>query len=180
MLTFELPIRTWAALDAALGFFRSAPGAAEGNELTMACQRLHRVLRRAGIKGKYQLLGTAANGKSVLRLQVMSRPPLRQPWLLPLPNRVAFYLAEACLTVLRVQTDPELGLMLDYEAEELQACRVFLTEARRQFPAVRRVFRKVRGPQPVEWDKRYQEYVFTPPVAERVHCHYLRVGAGVN
>ena len=180
MVTIELPIRTWAALDVALGFFRASPGHAEGNELTLSSQRLHRRLRKGGIRARYLLLGTSPSGKSMLRLQVESRPPLRQPWLVNLPSRMTLRLAEACLTVIRVQTDPALGPLLDYEAEELQACRAFLSEVRRLLPPVRRVLRRLKGPPPVVWDKRHQEYVFTPPVAERVHGHYLRVGAGVN
>jgi hypothetical protein len=70
--------------------------------------------------------------------------------------------------------------MLDYEAEELQAARALLSEVRREWPELPRVLCKSGGPQPVAWDDRYEEYLFASPIAERVHHHYLRAGAGPN
>jgi hypothetical protein len=178
-VAITLPIRTWATLDVALGFFRAAPGKLAEGRITRHCQRLHILLRRGGIRSRYALVGTADSGKSLLRLHVQG-PPQREPWILNLPLRAAESLAEACLTIMGVQTDPQLGALLEYEAEELQAARSFLSEVRRQCPTLGRVVRRVRGPKSVRWDERGQEYVFVPPVAQRVHWHYLRVGAGVN
>jgi hypothetical protein len=178
-VAITLSIRTWAALDVALGFFRAAPGKLADGRITRQCQRLHILLRRAGIRSRYALVGTADSGKSLLRLHVQG-PPQREPWILNLPMRAAQSLAEACLTVISVQSDPQLGALLEYEAEELQAARAFLSEVRRQFPELGRVVRRVRGPKPLRWDERCQEYQFLPPVAQRVQGHYLRVGAGVN
>ena len=178
-VAITLSIRTWASLDVALEFFRAAPGKLAGGRLTRHCQRLHLLLRRAGVRCRYALVGTADSGKSLLRLHVQG-PPQREPWILNLSVRAAQSLAESCLTVIGVQSDAQLGALLEYEAEELQAARAFLSEVHRQCPELGRVVRRVRGPKPVRWDEHGQEYLFMPPVAQRVHWHYLRVGAGVN
>ena len=175
-----LPIRTWAALDVALGFFRAAPKPLADARLTRHCRKLHNLLRRAGIHGRYALIGTASTGKSLLRLHVDSEPPPRVPWVLRLPRGSVRTLTEACWTVLRTHHDPQLASLLDYEAEELQAARAFLSEVRRQWPEIGHMSGKPGGALPLAWDEQHDEYVFTSPVAERIQRHYLRVGAGVN
>ncbi len=180
LVTLSLPVRTWAALDAALEFFRTAPvEVASSRRLGRACRKLHRALSRAGVRGRYVPVGIAGPGRSVLRLHVRSLAT-GELVRITLPRGTLHAIAKVCVTVIRVQTDPEIGLLLDHEAEEIHAARAFLSELRRQgHPALVRV--REAGPQrQLSWDEQRQEYGFTERVARRVQQHYLSVNAGLN
>jgi tRNA isopentenyl-2-thiomethyl-A-37 hydroxylase MiaE len=69
-------------------------------------------------------------------------------------------------------------VLLDHEAEELQAARAFLSEVRRQYPKKLVPSSRLRGL--IRWDETRQEYQFCEWMARRVQQHYLRVGASPN
>lgn len=178
MVVLGLPVRSWASLDAALAFFRATPPEVEpGQRLARHCKYLHRMLRRHGMQSKYVRIGTIAPGRLLMRLHLHGLPP-QQYLEIELPRSVARSLARACLTIIEVQTDCELGQLLDHEAEELQAARSFLSELRRQSMPV--LVPEGRGRGLIAWDDTRQEYAFADPVARRVQQHYLRVGASPN
>ncbi len=180
-VTLSLPVRTWAALDAALEFFRKAPvEVAASRRMAKACRKLHQALYRAGVRSRYVPVGVVGPGRSVLRLHVKTLVGWQALVRVTLPRGIASRIARVCLTVIRVQTDPEIGRLLDHEAEEIQAARAFLSELRRQgHPALVRVGEA--GPQrQLRWDERRQEFRFADPVAWRVQQYYLSVGASCN
>jgi hypothetical protein len=178
-VALTMTVRTWAALDAALAFFRSAPAEIEpGQRLGRHCRYLHTLLRRSGLKAAYVRIGAIAPGRALMRLHVRGMHSPHQTLELDLPRQVAKSLAHACLTIIEVQTDCELGQLLDHEAEELQAAKAFLSELRRQ--AENRLVPAKRGRGLLAWDDGRQEYSFTAHIAWRVQEHYLRVGASPN
>jgi hypothetical protein len=180
-IAITLPVRTWAALDVALAFFRSAPAeVAVHTRLTRHCRRFHQRLRHLGVCGRYVSLGTASAGKSLLRLQVDSPLGPTEPLEILLPREQARTLARACVTVIEVQTDPECGLLLDYEAEELRAAQAYLTAFRREADQLPRNLRGRSGRALLRWDDRHQEYCLARHVAERIHQSYRCAGAGLN
>jgi hypothetical protein len=181
-ISLTLPVRTWAALDAALGFFRAVPTTiAAAQDLCRHCRRLHTTLRRSGLKAWYIPVGLEAPGRSLLRLHIRGRQPPHESLMIELPRRVARGAARACLTILDVQADLGNDGLLDHEAEELQAVRAFLTEIRRGSEEEFRLFiPRQHGLDQLTWDETRHEYSFTGPVALKVCQHYLRVGACLN
>lgn len=178
-VALTMTVRTWAALDASLAFFRSTPPEVEpGQRLARHCRYLHTVLRRAGLRAGYVRIGAIAPGRALMRLHLRGLLEPLQRLEVELPRQVARSLAGACLTVVEVQTDSELGQLLDHEAEELQAARVFLSELRRQSLPSLVPAKRCRGL--LRWDDARQEYAFATHVARRVQQHYLRVGASPN
>jgi hypothetical protein len=179
LVTMSLPVRTWAALDAALEFFRTAPiEIAASRRLGKACRRLHQALARTGLRSHYVPVGVIAPGRSVLRLRVETSSETGDILPMALPVAVARGLAKACLAVICVQADPEMGRLLDHEAEEIQAARDFLSELRRQSQDPGNAVGRV--PHSLHWDERRQEYGFSEPVAWQVLKHYLSAGACLN
>jgi hypothetical protein len=178
-VVLTMTVRTWAALDAGLAFFRQTPPEVEpGQRLARHCRYLHSALRRTGLRAGYVRIGAVAPGRSLLRLHVRGQLSPGQALEMELPRPVARSLARACLTIIEVQTDNELGQLLDHEAEELQAARTFLSELRRQ--SLPTLVPEKRGRGLIAWDDARQEYSFTAHVAWRVQEHYLRVGASPN
>lgn len=174
-----LPTRTWAALDAGLAFFRSAPTEmTSARRLMRHCVYFHKLLQNCGLHSNYVRVGTVAPGRDLLRLHIKGNHPPRQPLEIKLPKMIARSLAEACLMVIEVQTDAELGTLLDHEAEELLAARTFLSELRRC--SFKQLIPPRRAQRVIVWDKRRQEYLFTAQAAWRVQQHFLRVGASPN
>jgi len=179
VVQLTMTARTWAALDAALSFFRAAPAEIEpGQRLSRHCRLVHKRLRQAGLRADYVRIGCVAPGRALMRLHVRGQVGAKDRLEIELPRRVARSLASACLTIIEVQTDCELGQLLDHEAEELQAARTFLSELRRQ--GVPGLIPARRGRGLIIWDEARQEYSFTAHVAWRVREHYLRVGASPN
>jgi hypothetical protein len=179
-IAVRLPVRTWAALDAALGFFREAPGAvAAARPLARHCRALHDALRTAGVRWQYVRISQSADGRPLFRLYVGGPYPVGHPLTLSLSPAATRALARLCLTVIEVQTDVQNGPLLDHEAEELQAARAFLTELRRQTDRAA-LIPLGRGRPPVCWHEQVREYDFTGRAARRMHQHYLRAGACLN
>lgn len=148
-----LLVRTWAALDAALAFFRLAPPQVDaGQRLAKPCRRLHRLLRAAGIRCKYDTIGLSGSGKSMLRLRIASIKPVSQTVALVVPPLVAKRVAKACLTMIEVHTDSEGAPFLEYEVDELQAARLFLGELHRQSGGELPILSKKPGC-PLAWDE---------------------------
>lgn len=175
----NLPARAWAALDAALAFFRCAPGdILSARRLMRHCRFLHHLLNQSGLRSSYIRVGSVAPGRDLLRLRVHGEHSPQHPLEIKLPDKVARGLAEACLTVIEVQTDAELGHLLDHEAEELLAAKLFLSELRRT--CAKRLIPHGRGQGLIVWDERRREYLFTAQAAWRVQQHFLRAGASPN
>ena len=84
------------------------------------------------------------------------------------------------MTVLEVHGQEDAASFLEYEVEELQAARVFLSELCRQTEGELPILRKRGGASPVTWDAQRQEFVFSDWVAYRVQQLYRRVGASIN
>ncbi|MCS6976773.1 MAG: hypothetical protein NZM31_07145 [Gemmatales bacterium] len=174
-----LPARTWAALDAALAFFRTAPGdVSSAQRLRRHCCVLHNLLQRLGLRSSYVRVGSVAPGRELFRLRVRGDHGPLHPLELCLNESVARSLAVACLTIIEVQTDAELGRLLDHEAEELLAARHFLSELRKTSARKIIPLRRARGL--IVWDERRREYLFTAQAAWRVQEHFLRAGASPN
>ncbi len=180
-IALTLPVRTWAAVDAALAFFRKAPPhIAAVQPLTRRCRQLHGALRRAGVRSRYRTIATLGPGKSLLRLQVACRPLVPRLLTLHFSQAVVRSLAGACLTIIAVLTDLETEVLLDHEAEELHATRAFLSELRREATGPLALVPDRKGKHQLSWDERRREYGFTNRTAERVSQHYRRVGASLN
>src|SRR6516225_2252333 len=65
-IALTLPVRTWAALDAALTFFRTAPPDVKASQrFARACAFLHRLIRRAGLRWRYVNVSTSSSGKAM-------------------------------------------------------------------------------------------------------------------
>jgi hypothetical protein len=177
-VTLTLSPRTWASLDAALGFFRMAPAeVAASQRLAEHCRRLHRRLHRLGIRWRYAEAGLTDWGRTLLRLQVQRQQEGSQEITLDLPQSVARSLAKACLIIIEVQSDNDDLLLLDHETEELQAAKEFLSELRRRSVVSLVPERRRRI---IRWDEAHQEYLFNPRMLQRVQDHYLRTGASPN
>jgi hypothetical protein len=180
-IPLTLPVRTWAALDAALGFFRSAPNEMPAaHKMAQHCRQFHRALKKIGLECEYRLIAALPTHKPLLRLHLKWGGPAVQPLVLRLPVPVVRSLVRACLTIVSAQTQLEADALLDYEVEELQATRAFLSEVRRQACGPQNLVPERRGRQPLSWDERRKEYGFSPRMAARVHLHYLRAGASMN
>jgi hypothetical protein len=172
-----LAIRTWAALDLGLDFFRQAPEEIRaGRVLSRHCRALRRRLRQAGLHADYRAVGTTAFGKPVQRLLVTG--PLRAEDTLTINFRreTAACLAQACLMLIEVQADATLEPLLDYEAEEVLAARAFLTALRGSGLKLA----DVAGKRPLRWHRASGQYLLPPLLAARMHQHYRRAGAGLN
>lgn len=180
-IALTLLVRTWAALDAALTFFRLAPPEVESSQrLVRACTRLHRLLYQAGIRWRYVNVSTSASGTAVLRLDIRRRNVKEETVTLMVQPAVARRLASACLTIFEVHGQEDSKSFLEYEVEELQAARAFLSELCRQTNGELPILRKRSGTTPITWDAHREEFVFSDWVAYRVLQLYRRVGASVN
>ena len=178
-LTFVLPVRTWAVLDMALAFFRRAPVRIEAAQrLARPCQRLHRHLHRVGVRSEYLHVGMASPGRALLRLQICSLVSPHQLLAIELPTRMALRVGQACLAIIEVQADAEIGPLLEHEVSELLACRTYLSLLRRQQPELCPA--PADGEASLRWDSRRQEFVFGEVLSRKVHQHFLRAGAAIN
>jgi hypothetical protein len=180
-IALTLLVRTWAALDAALTFFRMAPPEVESSQrFARACTKLHRLIRRAGIRWRYANVSISASGKSMLRLDIRTRDLKDESVTLMMQPSVARCLGGACLTVLEVHGQEDANSFLEYEVEELQAARAFLSELCRQTDGELPILRTRGGASPLTWDAQRQEFIFSEWVAYRVLQLYRRVGASIN
>ncbi len=181
-IRITLPIRTWAALDAALVFFRSTPPStvAGARQRTLHCRRLHQALLDAGVRAHHIRLDSLAKNRPVLRLWIESKVGLRNTLPLDLPLPVVRTVARTCLSILEVQGCLASGPLVTHEAEELQALQAFLTEARRQNPSPRSLVPPCRRAAQLRWDESRGEYAFLGPMIHRLHQYYRRTGASVN
>jgi len=179
-LPVELPVRTWAALDAALAYFRSAPQElVELEKLARPCQRLHRAVQRAGIRHHHVRVPARWPDGCLLRLHVHCLSGMKTPIRLRIPVRTALRLARACLIVICSHATLGPDLLLEHEAEELLAARAFLTQLHRRGLPRHKLLRAAATP-PLSWSDYRHEFDFTACLAHRLAQHALRSGAGVN
>ena len=180
-IALTLPVRTWAALDAALTFFRTAPPDVQASQrFARACAFLHRLIRRAGLRWRYVNVSTSSSGKAMLRLDIRWQNADEHAVTLMVHPAVARRLGSACLTILEVHGQEDANTFLEYEVEELQAARGFLSELCRQTDGELPIMRKRNSAAPVTWDAQRQEFIFSDWVAYRVLQLYRRVGASIN
>jgi hypothetical protein len=180
-IALSLLVRTWAALDAALTFFRSAPMEVEAaRRFALACRHLHRVLRRAGIRSRYLTVGICGSGKTMLRLETTSLHQTEEVITLVLRPAVASFIARACLNILEVQAEESVSSLLEYEAEELHAACGYLTELCRQTNGELPNLRKRSSAFPLVWDESRRQFMLGEWMAYKVQQLYRRVGASVN
>jgi hypothetical protein len=180
-MVLTLPVRTWAALDAALSFFRFTPMEdPTAQRRARHCRRLHHLLQRSGVRALYVPVGIGRLGKQILRLHVRCIPSLREPLALELPLPVVRSLCRVCLYVLEVQADAGVEPLVDHEAEELRSIVAFLSAVRCAGPLGCRLAPRRLGQFPLAWDERREQYALVDPIAYRLHQHYLRVGAALN
>src|SRR5688500_15320634 len=100
-VAISLPGRTWAALDAALDFFRSAPFHVEAAQrLARHCRMLHRALQRAGVRSRYVSVSPTAPGRCLLRLHVKCGNARGELVAMQLPTGVARSIAEASMAII--------------------------------------------------------------------------------
>jgi hypothetical protein len=178
-IAVELPVRTWAALDAALAYFRMAPEElVELDKLARPCRRLHRAVQRAGIRHHHVVL-PAGFDKCLLRLHVRCLSGLRMPIRMRIPRRTALRLARCCLIVVCSHSNLGKDVLLEHEAEELLAARAFLTELHRAGVPRRMLLCGGEIP-PLAWSDVRKEFDFTSALAMRLAQHALRAGVAVN
>jgi hypothetical protein len=178
-LPITLPVRTWAALDAALHFFRNGPdNLADFFPLVRDCQTLHEKLGRLGIAHSYVQIGSVALDRPELRLHVASTLNLRQALRLQFTPTEARGLALACWQVIDAQMTLLEGILLPHEVDEIQAARSFLSEVRRlECPMP---FADSRGLGMLRWNDDANQYEFDTRTSHRLMTAFLHQRASLN
>lgn len=178
-LPVALPVRTWAALDAALAFFRNGPhNLAKFFPLVRDCQDLHHKLTVLGIQHYYAAISAAADVRPHFRLHVVGTHNLRQLLRLQFSDEEARGLALACWQVIDAMTTLLDGMLLEHEVEEIESARAFLSELRRLDCPM--PFADGRGLGMLRWSDRASYYSFEARTAHRLLAAFLHQKASLN